>query len=88
MPKPQLFLLLLPLAGCVAGIQLPPLSAAHPASPQAAEAPLPPVSETLALPSRGGSEKDAEPATKSPPKRRAPAMPADQGRGGGHGAHQ
>ncbi len=84
MPKIQLLPLLLLLAGCAARVQLPPLTAAHPASPEGREAPLPAASETLALPTSGRTNKEAESATK-----RAPAVPAGfEGHGGGHGAHQ
>ena len=53
------FLYLLPLVcGCTMDVSLPPLSAAHPASPEAAEAPVAPASQTLALPAPGSAPAD------------------------------
>lgn len=51
--------LMLPLASCVAAVQMPPLSANHPASPAAEEAPVPAMSPTLALPERAIESRGA-----------------------------
>lgn len=59
MRRLSLVFVMLPFAGCVAALQLPPLSANHPASPNAEEAPLPVMSPTLALPERAGESSDA-----------------------------
>ena len=48
------------LSGCAGNVVVPPLSAEHPAHPEAAQAPLPPPSQTLAL-------GDAAPAAKTHP---------------------
>ena len=81
MPKP-LLLLLVPLAGCATGLQLPPLSPSHPASPEAVEGSMP-VLRTLALPSPGES---GEAPTTDEPAPSAPRMPSShEEHGGGHG---
>jgi hypothetical protein len=51
--------LVLPLASCVTAVQMPPLSASHPASPAAEEAPVPAMSPTLALPERAIESRGA-----------------------------
>lgn len=71
----------LTLSGCAAALQMPPLSASHPASPHAEEAPLPPASPTLALPERGSGDASTRGEKKS-----APAMDG-AGHGGAHGNH-
>lgn len=48
LPSRLLLLTLLLLGGCAAAYTPPPLTPAHPAHPQAAVAPLPPASTTLA----------------------------------------
>lgn len=70
---------LLPLVGCAVGGTLPPLTRDHPASPQAAEAPLAPMSETLALP-----ERRSAPAATTRESATSLEMPAA---GGGRHAH-
>jgi hypothetical protein len=45
----RLLLFVLPLAGCAAALTPPPLTASHPASPEAKEAPVAQASETLSL---------------------------------------
>jgi len=76
-------LLLIPLVlsvGCTAGSSLPPLTPAHPASPEAAEAPLPAPSQTLALPEWPPAARPKQPVGE--------AMPDGHGaRGGGHAHH-
>ena len=71
--------------GCAAALQMPPLSASHPASPDAEEAPLPAVSPTLALP-QGKATRGAA-TTEESSEEEAPAMPSGghTGHGGGHG---
>ena len=61
----RLILFVLPLAGCAAAMNLRPLTAAHPASPEAKEAPLTQASETLSLPSTepGSTDGSSEPAS-------------------------
>ena len=81
MSKPFLLLLVL-LASCATGLQLPPLSPSHPASPDAAEGPMP-VLETLALPKQGES---ADAPTKAGPGTGTSPMPSrHEEHGGGHG---
>ena len=48
------------LAGCTAPYTLPPLPPSHPASAEAAEAPPPPVSRSLAQPSAPPAASDSE----------------------------
>jgi len=82
MSRLYLLLLVVFLAGCATGLQLPPLSSSHPASAEAAEAPVP-VLDTLALPRRGEAGGDEEPA-----QRRSTPMGSDREEsGGGHGHH-
>ena len=80
MSKPLLLLLVL-LAGCATGLQLPPLSPSHPASADGAEGPMP-VLETLALP-RQGESAEAPTEGDSRPDSRMPS--GHEGHGGGHG---
>lgn len=81
MLKRHLLLLLLPLAGCTGGLKLPPLAASNPASPEAAEAPVP-VLESLAE-----SRTNGERATKASPRAQG-AMGGPSGQDAGGGGHE
>ena len=84
MRKLSFVLLMLPLASCVAAVQMPPLSANHPASPAAEEAPVPAMSPTLALPERASEPRGA---TEPPESFRGDPTTPQGGRkdhGGGH----
>lgn len=76
---------MLPLASCVAAVQMPPLSANHPASPAAEEAPVPALSPTLALPERAGDSRGAIKSRESV-RGDEPTTPQGdhKGHGGGH----
>lgn len=71
----------LTFSGCAAALQMPALSASHPASPHAEEAPLPATSPTLALPEAESGDASTRGEKKS-------AKPMDDGgHGGAHGHH-
>jgi hypothetical protein len=70
----RLLLFVLPLAGCAAALNLPPLTVSHPASPEGKEAPIAQASETLSLKSSHAGSVGAS------PEPRADGMQ-------GHGAH-
>ena len=70
----RLLLLILPLAGCAAALNVPPLTSFHPASPEAKEAPVAQASETLSLKSSQTGRAGAS------PERSSDGMQ-------GHGAH-
>jgi len=77
--------LMLPLASCVAAVQMPPLSANHPASPAAEEAPVPAMSPTLALPERANESRGATAPQESLRGDEATTSQGSQkGHGGGH----
>ena len=78
---PKILLFVLPaLVGCTAAVGLPPLRPDNPASPEAAEAKLPAMSDTLRLPEPKRSARADE--------RKPSAVEAmSSGHGGGHG-HQ
>jgi len=74
---PKLFLFVLPvLVGCAAGASLQPLPPDHPASPEAAEAPVTSTSDTLRVEQPTGMEG----------KTRA-EEPTPGAQGGGHAHH-
>ena len=79
--RKTILLVLVLLAGCTAGMELPPLSPSHPASPDAAEAPLR-VPETLQLPNEtAAATSDGE------SRKESTAPDAHQGHGGGDVHH-
>jgi len=78
-------LLMLPLASCVAALQIPPLSANHPASPAAEEAPVPAMSPTLALREGAGESRGANEPRESFRGDKSTKPPGGhRGHGGGH----
>ena len=83
----RLFAFALLLAGCATALNLPPLTASHPASAEAKEAPVAQASETLSLKSSRAGSADASPEPSSDGAQGRDAHTGHHMGGSSHGAH-